>query len=175
MKTFVARLNTFRQVRDNPGEDWAKEFRQGDDVSALITEVDLEKQRISFSMRKSKIHDASEALHAEREAAMLEDGEDDDLDIILDAERAAQDSDSESDSESAADLEEDEAEDAEMETVSLLDIVERRTSSVNVLGRPRKTPRQHSTWAHHSTGKGLRQKTHKIQMMRMMKTHPLTQ
>lgn len=113
------------EVRDNAGEDWAKEVRLGDDVSALITEIDLEKQRISFSMRKSRIHKASDAITAAREENGSEvdtdDGADDDLDIILDAQRAAEEASEseESDVDLARDAEADsDQEDTEMGPVS---------------------------------------------------------
>lgn len=77
------------------GEDWVQDLRQGDDVGAVITELDLEKNRISFSMKQSRQQQASDQLHAAREAALLEDSDDgsDVLATIMDQQSGDVDSD----------------------------------------------------------------------------------
>lgn len=80
---------TLLKVSDDEDDNWASKFHQGDDVRALIIEVDLEKQRISFSLKESRVTEAAQGSHIAQEVSASDD-DGDDLDIILQQEQERQ-------------------------------------------------------------------------------------
>ena len=93
------------QFSDDPKEDWTQLVNVGDLVKAVVIELDMEKRKISFSMKpsllpdgddedeenddyKQKLNKLVELQEAADEESDAEDDSDDDLQIMMDEEGA---------------------------------------------------------------------------------------
>jgi len=65
------------QIADDAGDTWETLIQQGQEARAVITEIDTEKKRISFSMKASKL---GEGDKQETDSASEEEAEDEDED-----------------------------------------------------------------------------------------------
>jgi rRNA biogenesis protein RRP5 len=70
---------------DDDGEGWEKKYKAGDSVKAVVLSVQRDEQKVSFSLKPSRLPDlaAADDDESDEEMAVDEDAASDDLQIHL--------------------------------------------------------------------------------------------